>query len=128
MTTHAQAEFFVETAVRTNRTNARQWVFSYVRHNIWILIFMLIGAIGNATLAAVVPIQIGLGFDAVLQEVPDISAVGWAAIVVIISQTVRATLQLGRNFCSELLGQRIERDAREELYVDLGEPKYPERY
>ena len=115
----AQAEFFVQTAVQTDRSNPRKWIFSYVRHNIWVLLLMFVGAIGNAALAAVVPIQIGIAFDAVLATVPNISIVGWAALTIIGSQTVRAGLQLGRNFCSELLGQRIERDAREELYLNL---------
>jgi ATP-binding cassette subfamily B protein len=41
------------------------------------------------------------------------------AVGVIVTQAVRAVLQLGRNFSAELIGQRIERDTREELYVSL---------
>jgi ATP-binding cassette subfamily B protein len=32
---------------------------------------------------------------------------------------VRGVLQVGRNFSSEVIGQRLERDARDELYVSL---------
>ncbi len=115
----AQAEFFVETAVNADRSTVGKWILSYVRNNIWVAIFMVLGAIGNATLAAVVPVQIGVAFDAVLDGITDPAVVGWAALTIVISQSVRAVLQLGRNFCSELLGQRTERDAREELYINL---------
>ncbi len=115
----AHAEFFVQTAVKTNRSTPGRWVISYIINNWHVLLTMLLGAIGNAALAAVVPVYIGLAFDAALARPADLGAIGWAAVGIIISQTVRAILQLGRNFSSEVLGQRIERDAREELYVSL---------
>jgi ATP-binding cassette subfamily B protein len=80
---------------------------------------MFIGAFGNAALAAVVPILIGDAFNAVLQDPMDVSMIGRAALLIIASQTARAVLQLGRNFSSEVIGQRLERDTREELYLSL---------
>lgn len=41
-----------------------------------------------------------------------------AALWIILSQALRAVLQLGRNFGSEM-GQRLERDTRDELYASL---------
>ncbi|MGV2435961.1 MAG UNVERIFIED_CONTAM: ABC transporter ATP-binding protein [Anaerolineae bacterium] len=41
------------------------------------------------------------------------------ALGIALSQAVRSVLQFTRNFSSELYGQRIERDARQELYQDL---------
>lgn len=80
---------------------------------------MLIGAFGNAALAAVVPVLIGIAFDAALASPPDLRQIGLVALWVIVSQTVRAVLQLGRNFSSAVMGERLERDMREELYVSL---------
>ncbi len=80
---------------------------------------MLVGAFGNAALAAVVPVFIGIAFDAALATPPDLRTIGWMALGVVISQSVRAVLQLGRNFSSAVLGERLERDMREELYVSL---------
>ena len=80
---------------------------------------MLIGAFGNAALAAVVPVLIGRAFDAALETPPDLPLIGWLALGVIGSQSVRAVLQLGRNFSSAVMGERLERDMREELYVSL---------
>ena len=36
-----------------------------------------------------------------------------------LSQAVRGVLQLGRNFGNEIIGQRLERDTRHELYASL---------
>lgn len=115
----ANAEFLVERDYETDRRSAGSWILSYVKRNRLLVIGIVIGAAGNAYLATFVPIFIGVAFDAVLQSPPDLSAVGRAALLIILSQVVRAVLQLGRNFFSEMLGQRIERDSREELYISL---------
>jgi ATP-binding cassette subfamily B protein len=39
--------------------------------------------------------------------------------LVVATQLVRGVLMLGRNFSSEAIGQRLERDIRDELYVSL---------
>lgn len=80
---------------------------------------MFVGAFGNAALAAVVPVLIGIAFDAALKTPADLRTIGWMALGVIASQTVRAVLQLGRNFSSAVMGERLERDMREELYISL---------
>ncbi|MEM7802298.1 MAG: hypothetical protein AAF633_24105, partial [Chloroflexota bacterium] len=95
---NGNAEFYVETAVKADHTNAPRWIFSYVKKNWYLLVGILIGAAGNAYLAAFVAIYIGIAFDAVLATPADLGAVGWAAIAIILSQTARAILQLGRNF------------------------------
>lgn len=80
---------------------------------------MFAGAFGNAALAATVPVFIGIAFDAALKAPADLEMIGWMALAVVISQSVRAVLQLGRNFSSAVMGERLERDMREELYVSL---------
>jgi ATP-binding cassette subfamily B protein len=89
-----------------------------VRH--WLLfIGMLIGAFGNAALAAVMPVLTGVAFDAALATPPSMATIGWAAVGIAASQIIRSFLQLGRNFASSVMGERIERDTRQELYVSL---------
>jgi ATP-binding cassette subfamily B protein len=80
---------------------------------------MLLGATGNAALAAVVPVLVGNAFDAALASPPDVQAIGVAALWIVGSQLVRGVLQMGRNFSSEIIGQRLERDTRHELYTSL---------
>lgn len=80
---------------------------------------MFTGAFGNAALAAVMPILIGIAFDAALATPPGLDTIGMAALGIIASQTIRAVLQLGRNFASSVIGERLERDTRQELYISL---------
>ena len=80
---------------------------------------MVVGAIGNAALAAVVPVLTGNAFNAMLAPQPDTSVLLPLALIIGGSQIVRGVLQFGRNFGAELLAQRIERDIRDELYLSL---------
>lgn len=92
---------------------------SHALHHKLLIVTMFIGAFGNAALAAVIPIFTGIAFNAVLLAPPNLQTVGYAALTIIISQGVRAVLQLGRNFSSSVIGERLERDIREELYISL---------
>lgn len=80
---------------------------------------LVIGAIGNAVLAVVVPVLTGDAFNAMLESPPDTSVLLPLALIIGISQIVRGVLQLGRNFGAELLAQKMERDIRDELYLSL---------
>jgi len=80
---------------------------------------IVIGAIGNAVLAVVVPVLTGDAFNAMLKPQPDTSVLLPLALTIGISQVIRGVLQLGRNFGAELLAQKVERDIRDELYLSL---------
>jgi ATP-binding cassette, subfamily B, bacterial len=103
----------------TRRDDATRWVLAHVlRNKLWIVI-MIIGAIGNAAGAALVPLFIGQAFNAVNATPTDYALLGAAALGIMLSQIVRGVLQLGRNFGNEIIGQRLERDTRHELYASL---------
>jgi ATP-binding cassette subfamily B protein len=115
----AISEFSVERAWRSDQRSPVRWLFSHIwRYKIYIL-GILIGALGNAGGAAVMPVLVGRAFNAVIAQPPAFAALGQIAILIVLSQVVRAILQLGRNFSSEIIGQRLERDARDELYTSL---------
>ncbi|HET9905908.1 MAG TPA: ABC transporter ATP-binding protein [Anaerolineales bacterium] len=113
------AEFSMQRTHLSDRTDPVRWVWSHVRRHWWIIIIMVIGAIGNAALAAVVPVLTGDAFNAMLQPVPDTSVLIPLAIIIGTSQVIRGALQLGRNFGAEILAQRLERSVRDELYLSL---------
>lgn len=114
-----QLEFAVETSYHTDQSTALRWVWSHIRRQYGLIIILFIGAFGNAALAAQIPILIGRAFNAAQQTPADIGVIAAAAIGIIIGQIVRAFLQLGRNFSASVIGERLERDAREELYLAL---------
>ncbi|MGD8865469.1 MAG: ABC transporter ATP-binding protein [Anaerolineales bacterium] len=115
----AVAEFSIADLPQTNRQTPLRWILSHVSRQWWIVVFAFIGAVGNAVLAAAVPIYTGQAFNAVLADPPEIGLLGRISLLIAGSQILRGALQLIRNFGAELIGQRLERDIREELYVSL---------
>jgi ATP-binding cassette subfamily B protein len=113
------AEFVLPRVFQSNRLSATRWILSHVRRHWWLVGIIFIGAFGNAALAAAVPVLIGDAFNSIMADPLDTLSLGNIAIWITISQIVRSVLQWGRNFGAELIGQRLERDIREELYVEL---------
>jgi ATP-binding cassette subfamily B protein len=113
------AEFTLHRKYSYDRTAALKWIVSHVRPYLWIVVMLVVGAIGNAALAAYVPVLTGDAFNAMTKAKPDISVLLPLALTIGISQIIRGVLQLGRNFGAELLAQRMERDIRDELYLSL---------
>ncbi len=115
----APAEFSMLQQQKYDRTSALRWVWSHASRHGWIILMLIIGAVGNAGLAAVVPVLTGDAFNAMLQTQPDTSVLLPLAFMIGISQVIRGILQLGRNFGAELLAQKMELQVRDELYLSL---------
>src|SRR5215212_2471580 len=113
------AEFSMQRAHSSDRTSPVRWIWSHAGRHWWIIAMMVIGAAGNAGLAAVVPVLTGNAFNAMLKPVPDTSVLIPLALIIGVSQIIRGILQLGRNFGAELLAQKLERSVRDELYLSL---------
>ena len=112
-------EFSLPNRRRKNQRSPVRWIISLALPY-WVLVLTtIIGAFGNAALAAVIPIVIGMAFNAIQQTPPNTGFLPVAAFWIVVSQIIRGGLQFVRNFSAELLGQRLERDIREELYVSL---------
>ena len=117
-TTSAVSEFSVDRSWSSDRRGAVRWLTSYaLRYKPYIL-GVLVGAFGNGLGAGLVALHIGWAFD-VIVNTGDLIMLGWICLSLIVSQLFRALLMLGRNLCSEIIGQRVERDIRDELYSDL---------
>jgi ATP-binding cassette, subfamily B, bacterial len=112
-------EFTVAHRWTSNIRGPVRWIGSHVTRNWAIALGVVVGAAGNAAFAAVIPVIVGYAFDSVTGESPSRNALFLAAMVLVLTQLVRFGMQLGRNFGSEVLGQRLERDARQELYASL---------
>ncbi|HET6598124.1 MAG TPA: ABC transporter ATP-binding protein [Anaerolineales bacterium] len=119
VTTQSPAEFSLQRKHVSDHTDPVRWVWSHARRHGWFIVLMVVGAIGNSGLAAVVPVLTGDAFNAMLEPVPDISVLVPLALTMGISQVIRGALQFARNFGAELLAQKMERDVRDELYLSL---------
>ncbi len=117
MTTIA-AEFSIERVWQSDRRSPVRWLTSHaLRHKIH-FVGLFVGAFGNGIGAGLVFMHIGWGFDAIVQD-GDVVKLGWIAMSLVVSQIIRGVLMLWRNFSSEIIGQRVERDTRDELYLNL---------
>src|SRR3990172_7248355 len=113
------AEFAIPQTRRRDRRTALRWILAHAFGHPRVVAMVFVGAFGNAALAAAVPVLIGQAFS-LLQDDPS----RWPellplALMMAGTQLVRGLLQFGRNFGADLLGQRLERDIRDELYLSL---------
>jgi ATP-binding cassette subfamily B protein len=118
-TSSVSSEFTLPQAYAADRSGPIRWLISHAMRYWPLSITLLVGAISNAALAAVVPILIGQAFNAILESPPDTAALIRITFIIAGTQVLRGGLQFGRNFSAELIGQRLERDIREELYTSL---------
>jgi ATP-binding cassette subfamily B protein len=118
-TTTLNAEFSLPKQLHTNRSGPARWILSHALHHWPLALTMITGAVSNAALAALVPVLIGQAFNDILATPPQTGLLLRLAFWIGASQVARGVLQLARNFSAELIGQRLERDIRHELYVSL---------
>ncbi len=116
----SESEFTIERDWQSNRSGPWAWVLSHASRHPLVILGVFLGAIGNAAMAAITPILVGRAFDAITATPADLIALRQAALWIAISQVIRGLiLQMARNLSSETMGQRIERQVRDELYASL---------
>lgn len=112
-------EFQVPEGIISRRNNPVAWLAAHFIKYWYLGLTTLIGAIGNASLAAVVPIIVGRALNALKENPPQTNLLLNFALIIVVTQIIRGILQLGRNFSTEMIGQLMERDIRHELYTSL---------
>ena len=96
-----------------------RWVLSHLaRYKLLLASFLLSVTLTNVLFSAV-PRLTGLAFDEVLRPDPSARRLLTLALVILGVVIVRGVIDLVNSFSIETLGQRLERDARDELYVSL---------
>ena len=114
------SEFSVETTWQADHRGPGKWILSHALRHKWFILLMLLGAAGNAWLASTQPLLTGRAFDAVIVIPADLKILGRVALFLGLIQMVRGLgMQMLRNISAETLGQRLERDIRDELYISL---------
>ena len=112
-------EFTVANEYHYNRLSAVSWIISHLmRYKHLILSFMLTAILTNI-LYAVIPVLTGVAFNIVLQGEfarNRLLVVSLALLAIIV---IGGCLDLCARFFPELLGKRLARDARAELYLSL---------
>jgi ATP-binding cassette, subfamily B, bacterial len=112
-------EFSVESAYTYDHTSPLRWVLSHLwRYRLLLVGFFFMSVLVSVLFSAV-PRLTGLAFDAVLQPGADTGRLLTIALVILAIILVRGAIDLANSFTIETLGQRLEKDAREELYISL---------
>jgi ATP-binding cassette, subfamily B, bacterial len=112
-------EFSVSGTRTFNRKSPLRWVLSHLwQHKLLVFGFAVSVVVTNILFAAI-PRLTGLAFDEVLKTEPNSARLTQFALIILGIVLVRGVLDLIQSFAIETLGQRLERDSREELYASL---------
>lgn len=112
-------EFHISHAYSYNQSGAIRWIISHIwRYKLFLLLFL--GLIASANLMhSLVRVQVGRAFDVVLsaEGLPtQLLPIAFTLIAIVI---VRGIADMIGAWSTEFLGNRLERDTRDELYVSL---------
>lgn len=112
-------EFSVSDEYVYNRSGPVRWIISHLLRYPFLLASFLIAATLTNVLFSTIPRLTGVAFDEVLKPKPDPGRLLTIALVILGLVLMRGLLDIANSFSVETLGQRMERDAREELYISL---------
>ena len=112
-------EFTLENEYRYNRSSPARWIASHLlRYPLYPLLTTVLAVLA-ITSQSWSRMLVGRAFDEIARPQPSTHAVLLIALSILGARAGGGLLELGRNFSVELLAQRFERDARDELYVSL---------
>jgi ATP-binding cassette, subfamily B, bacterial len=118
--TTARSEFAVADHPEFDRRGPVRWIVSHQRRNPWPLAGFLLGSVLMVVLNSAIPGLVGRAFDVVLSDDPDRAGTITTITLILLAIVVgRSALDLLARLSTELLAKRMERGARDELYVSL---------
>ena len=112
-------EFRVEGEYRYNRSGPVRWILSHLlRYKIFLASFVVSVLLLNV-FNSTIPRLTGLAFDEVVGGEASLQRLLMIALAILGVVLVRGVVDLTGAISTEFLAQRLERDAREELYLSL---------
>jgi ATP-binding cassette subfamily B protein len=112
-------EFRAADEYHYDRRSAVRWILSHLFRYKHFMASFLFAAITAAILFSSVPRLIGVAFNEILSPDANAGRLLQLALIILGLNLLRGVLDLVNAFSIETLGQRLERDARDELYVSL---------
>lgn len=111
------AEFVVQGARRYDQRSARRWLMSHVVQYRGLLVVFGCSTVLSSVASASIPVWTGRAFDAVAAgQVAPLVGIAGAMVGIALLQ---GGTQAASSWLVELVGRRLERDVRDELYVSL---------
>jgi ATP-binding cassette subfamily B protein len=115
----SKREFTVANAYQYNRASPGRWIASHLlRYKPTLFSYMLLAIATNA-LYATIPILSGNAFNAILPGGGGLRQLGSIVLTLLAVVFITGGVDLSARVCSQVLGSRVSRDARDELYVSL---------
>lgn len=115
----SKREFTIADEYLYNRSGSARWIISHLLRYKSLLVTFMIAALTTNILMSALPRLTGLAFDEVLKAEPSAQRLLWLALGALVLVIGRGFIDLTNSFSVETLGQRMERDARQELYISL---------
>jgi len=115
----SKSEFTLDRAYRYNRSGPLRWIVSHAMRYPLFPIGTILAAVANNGAYSYRQVLIGRAFDLVTVAGWQPSGLLLIALAIAGAAALQGVTGLLRNFSVEFLAQRIERDARDELYLDL---------
>jgi ATP-binding cassette subfamily B protein len=115
----AKREFSVLGEHVYNRSGPVRWILSHLLRYPHLMASFAIAATLTNVFFSMVPRLVGTAFDEVLRPNPSTQHLVTIALTILGLVLARGVLDLTNSWSVETLGQRMERDAREELYISL---------
>jgi ATP-binding cassette subfamily B protein len=115
----SKREFSVADEHVYNRAGPVRWIISHLLRYPPLLASFLLAATLTNVLFSAIPRLTGQAFDVVLKPAPDLGRLLAIALSILALVFARGLLDLTNSWSVETLGQRMERDARQELYLSL---------
>ena len=111
-------EFRVSGIKEYNTSNPVLWILSHLLHYPVLPFIILIATAINNIAYSAIQVYIGKSFDNIVSSSASTGLL-LLVLVIIASAAAQGLSGLVRNFGFEFIGQRLERDVREEFYVSL---------
>jgi ATP-binding cassette subfamily B protein len=112
-------EFKLEDEYQYNRSSPVRWIVSHMMRYPVLPLVMVAAAILNNFAYSSIQVLIGRGFDLITSSDWVVRTLVMLALGVLAAAIAQSLTGLTRSFSTEFLAQRIERDARDELYASL---------
>jgi ATP-binding cassette subfamily B protein len=115
----SKREFRLDEEYRYNRSGPVRWIISHVLRYPLFPLGMAVAAVLNNAFYSYIQIFIGRAFDLITTPGWQTASLLGIAVTVMGLAIGQGLMGLARNFSIEFAAQRVERDARDELYVSL---------
>lgn len=115
----SKREFRLENEYPYNRSQPVRWIVSHVLRYPLLPLAAFLAALLVSVVNSTTQVLIGRAFDLIVQPDWETSALFTIALAVFLLAVASGFFGLIRNFSTEFIAQRFERDARDEIYIDL---------